>query len=666
MNGPGPILKRSGTDRFAEVIAGSANRLLASSSRLFIGSGRRPVPPGANTTLTGNKKEEAVPQHVPKRIFVVGEDEKTSFEAASAVPHRAAAWSAPKQHKREDSSRSDDRDPDGHVTRSVSLVLITLSLTYLWPMTICRDSEDDRQQPSPNSTAPSPDSLLDMLGGQPDSSATSTEPSSVSHSAVAPADQVSPKDSRFSSFGRLFSKPSRSSLSPAARETDEQKPHLAHKLLRRPSDRTMGSQPVTQPAKRRDHPEPAGKSSYVQPAAGPSFTSMPPPHAPPHAEFKRPTPAVHFESPRLEGDAPPASPGQVLERTEAPDSSHPSSRHDKSEPSLARSETAADSLAHVSSTTESSASLVRDRVLVSTGYTHSEDLPPNFNEAHARSYPISMERWRECVLVARHKKLEIWTSHHVGQRVRSTHKLIDQIPITPRTTLSLFSPGDYTFIMTCPEYSRRRLLASRIRSGLRSVRSVPEALNGKAGSPEDNNSEAVKGAAVFAIRAQCPSMAQDFYWHIWSMMGNSPPASLQVSLPMVGTHFAFQLPQTLSDARQLNPQVSDLDRPYAALTPNTLIEAALQSISGISQWMQMSEHAESKGLRPALAWRRGNYLDWVRHDTTVTGKPRPWSLLAGFALSSEASLAPSFLLKRRLLTCTCRHGSDSSTVSKSD
>lgn len=86
-----PVFQRSATER----LAGSANRLLDNSSRLFVGYGKRPSAPAPSKKDSAANNNKEAPQTSP-RIFEVGEVEKVAFKATSALPstpHHAAAWS---------------------------------------------------------------------------------------------------------------------------------------------------------------------------------------------------------------------------------------------------------------------------------------------------------------------------------------------------------------------------------------------------------------------------------------------------------------------------------------------------------------------------------------------------------------------------------------------
>lgn len=511
---------------------------------------------------------------------------------------------------------------------------------------LCRSSDEhptpiEASQTSPTSTLPSnpsPDSMLQLLHGRPPSSVTST----ASHrryptpeSAFSTKSAGGKKRSPLSHFFRSYDPADSVSVT----GVDERHPQTALKVLRKPSDASLPTEPASEPPQDR-RAQATAREDTVENASAVQLRSTQSSPAPPKGAQSGTTPFVRFQPPPLDGAAPPASPREVLERPEAPSATEGFGTKMRPDP-LARVTTdTSGGIVHVSSETESSPYFVQDRVLVSWGRSRNEHLPADLNEKHARRFDIEMESWRECMLVAKGQVLEIYTSHHVANRVRSSHKLLDRIPLEASTTLSLFSPADYTFMMTCPEHSRRRAVANRLKAGFKPARRLEQVL--KKEKNEKNQKGAVRGSAIFAIRAQCPSIAQDFYWHIWRALGRSPPTKLEVALPSLGARFTFKVPQTLQEAQQLNPEfkepVTSMDPMYwSALTSECLVAAVRRAVESVPEWMELSAYASAKGLNPVLAWRRDNYLDWVRHESTVTGQSRPWALVAGFAMS-EVSL----------------------------
>lgn len=491
--------------------------------------------------------------------------------------------------------------------------------------------------------------MLQMLNGQPPQPSTrasfhSYTPLKSTHASLAPPKEQRKRRASLSRFFRAGDPVD----PPHITQVEDDHPQTALKLMRKPSDTSLRSMAASEPN------EPAADITSLLETrsilSSPVLDRRGAP-SPPH---------VRFQHPPLDGARPPADPNDVLDRAEAPPFTDDLDFNMQPELFESIEHDSSGGLVHVSSTRESSPYFVQDRVLVSWGRSRNEHLPADLNEKHARRFDIEMEAWRECMLVAKGQMLEIYTSHHVANRVRSSHRLLDRIPLEASTTLSLFSPADYTFMMTCPEHSRRRAVANRLRAGFKPSARLQNLM--KKEKHEKNKKGLVQGSAIFAIRAQCPSIAQDFYWHIWRALGKKMPSKLEVALPSLGARFAFKLPSSLEEARLLDPNFQEppahIDPMYwSALTSEVLIAAAKTAVESVPEWQEIAAHADQTGLTPGLAWRRANYLDWVRHGSTVTGQRRPWALVAGFAMS-EVSMSTGTSLFSRSCSTVCSSTSE--------
>lgn len=140
-------------------------------------------------------------------------------------------------------------------------------------------------------------------------------------------------------------------------------------------------------------------------------------------------------------------------------------------------------------------------------------------------------------------------------------------------------------------------------------------------------------------------MAQDFFWHIWRALGNELPTKLEASLPSLGAKLMIRLPQSYEEAKSINPDfeepTSSVDPMYwSSLTPEAFVQTIQNAVSTVPEWQEIAENAAERGLNPVLAWRRGNYLEWVRHEHTVSKQARPWSLVAGLAMAQVGRSLP--------------------------
>lgn len=114
------------------------------------------------------------------------------------------------------------------------------------------------------------------------------------------------------------------------------------------------------------------------------------------------------------GDAAPAPPEEVLSRDHTPDESAHNSISKRS-PSRELPQYAGED-----EVVTRKSVLKKDRMLVKTAWSPSEDLPKDFNEREHRKYPLFMGDFREYLVVLRMGRLELWDDPVSGQACAET------------------------------------------------------------------------------------------------------------------------------------------------------------------------------------------------------------------------------------------------------
>ncbi|KAG6917465.1 hypothetical protein DXG01_002442 [Tephrocybe rancida] len=305
---------------------------------------------------------------------------------------------------------------------------------------------------------------------------------------------------------------------------------------------------------------------------------------------------VHYADQAMEDDEETAPPSEVLERT-----GHESLQ-----------DTSAGAAAKATLGSPSSANLdwgeviMRDRMLVRTCYSKSDNISPRFDEQQHRTTQHLLDNDLAEYLVAwRKDRIELYTDHNIpGKEWYIGHKhLAFVIPLTsPRTQLSLYSFVDLAFCITCEptkivrEGSKKRFFLRRARDGTN----------------------------IFIFKQKSRSRAFDWLWLLWRQLGGELPSTIDVRNPRVATKVKIDIPP------------GDADRLSRVFSRENVIALCMNALASVPDWKRLIEREMQEGKTLELAWRQESYLDWVWLDDDVDGYERRWAVLCGLALKQSS------------------------------
>ena len=110
-----------------------------------------------------------------------------------------------------------------------------------------------------------------------------------------------------------------------------------------------------------------------------------------------------------------------------------------------------------------------------------------------------------------------------------------------------------------------------------------------------------------------------------------PDLDVKIQVAMPTTQSALSALWDTSKSSLPTPPSSS--ESWQAFTPDALLAICRERLRGGMEWEEILQNAELHGRKAALLWRRGDYMDWVRHTTDVDGKPRLEALASGIALN---------------------------------
>jgi hypothetical protein len=125
-----------------------------------------------------------------------------------------------------------------------------------------------------------------------------------------------------------------------------------------------------------------------------------------------------------------------------------------------------------------------------------------------------------------------------------------------------------------------------------------------------------EGSAVFLITFGEQSRALDWHWYITGQLGVKLPRQLDIRVPVLEQTLRIAIPEEPSST---------------TFNSDTILRSVWKAVmSNTEQTRLMRELGAIPKLQ--LAWKEVEpNLEWVCWDTTVTDRPREWSLLASFA-----------------------------------
>ena len=134
------------------------------------------------------------------------------------------------------------------------------------------------------------------------------------------------------------------------------------------------------------------------------------------------------------------------------------------------------------------------------------------------------------------------------------------------------------------------------------------------------------GRHVFVMKVAERSRALDWYWEVWRDLGGELPARVDVTVPDLSTTVRLLLP---TDEDMVGSK-----RVCRELSPKNTLKTCWDMMEKAIDLQDLLSQRQDKGddLDLELAWKSvDGTLDWVAHQTTVTGHARDWALLAGVA-----------------------------------
>lgn len=137
-----------------------------------------------------------------------------------------------------------------------------------------------------------------------------------------------------------------------------------------------------------------------------------------------------------------------------------------------------------------------------------------------------------------------------------------------------------------------------------------------------------KGTQVIIMKSGEKSRALDWYWEIWRELGGELPGRMDIVAPSLSTTVRLIIPRPEGGGEEGNKTIArQLNRENTIKTCRTMLKDVIDIDELIDQ---RPDHGENFALE--LAWKATDgTLDWISCDTTVQGKRRDWSILAGIA-----------------------------------
>lgn len=260
--------------------------------------------------------------------------------------------------------------------------------------------------------------------------------------------------------------------------------------------------------------------------------------------------------------------------------------------------------------------VMRDRVLVKVG-RHKDEQLNQFDEMTERRNPCyRFDPLEEYVCGLTTTAVDFYTdwSWRIQEYFKGVKQLRFSVPLSPVTTLCIFNQYDMTLALICPWAAIVRQTARSNDPELRKQTSTWD--RARHSSIADKLGIERQGAAVLIVKFCERSRALDWLWYIGGQLGLRMPRQVEMHVPAVELTLRTLLAE---DATSESFNVKTvIDSVWKAILSNSEQVRLLRELKAIPQLQ--------------LVWKGADAtLDWVAYQTTVTGKQRPWSLLASFA-----------------------------------
>ncbi|BEJ14793.1 hypothetical protein CspHIS471_0405600 [Cutaneotrichosporon sp. HIS471] len=315
-------------------------------------------------------------------------------------------------------------------------------------------------------------------------------------------------------------------------------------------------------------------------------------------EHPHKTKTVKFKGKEPSGAQPPAHPRQVLAR---------------SGPELAS--TSQDTGTEIDHDVLPGGVVMRDRACVKVG-RHLDESIRYFDESVQRRSPCyRVDPMEEYLLGMTVTSVDFYSDWFwpLEERIKGHKRLAHCVPLSSPTTLTVFHKPDMTLALVCPW---QVIFRNTQRHANQNIRRQTSRWDRRRTGLLDNLHLGRQGCAIFLITFGERSRALDWYWYITGQLGLKLPPQIDIHVPVIELTLRIAIPE---------------DPSSVSFNAETILRSA---------WKAVLSNTEQQGLlrdlgtvpNLQLAWKEVEpTLDWVCWDTTVTNRPRQWSLLASFA-----------------------------------
>lgn len=264
--------------------------------------------------------------------------------------------------------------------------------------------------------------------------------------------------------------------------------------------------------------------------------------------------------------------------------------------------------------------VMRDRALVKIG-RHRGDFLTLFDEEAERRMPCTrIDPTEQYIVAMTMTSVDIYSDWRLPcvERAKGFKRLVFSIPLSGRTSLTLFNQVDKSLSLTSPWAAvyRQTMRQMCCEDGGKSTSAWDRVRHGN--TVEHLGMERA-GTGVFVLIFQEHSRALDWHWYLSGQLDYRLPKQVEIRLPALATSVRIPVPS---------------DAPSLTVNRDTIAKEMWDLILASHDRRHM---LQVLGHVPALefAWEAGAALDWVAYNTTVTGKAREWGLLASFARCAD-------------------------------
>lgn len=263
--------------------------------------------------------------------------------------------------------------------------------------------------------------------------------------------------------------------------------------------------------------------------------------------------------------------------------------------------------------------VMRDRVLIKIG-RHRDDFLTTFDEAAERSMPCArIDPTEQYIVAMTMTSVDIYSDWRLPcvERYKGFKRLVFSIPLSGRTSLTLFNQVDKSLSLTSPWAAVYRQTLRQMCCAEGTSTSAWDRV--RHGNTAEHLGMERAGTGVFVLIFQEQSRALDWHWFLAGQLEYRLPRQVDIRIPSLSTSVRIPVPA---------------DAPSLTINRDAVARELWDIILASADRKHM---LEVLGHVPALefAWEAGAALDWVAYNTTVTGKSREWGLLASFARCAD-------------------------------